>query len=220
VWRVKDSGLDFVDLTGEEGNYQTASTFQTTAVTAGTSYELKVRALNLMGWGSFSDEFVIVTAKVPEKPNAPSTQIQVNNVRIAWTDPHLNSSPVQAYRVFVQNSQGVFAEDSVHCSGFKSAIITNKYCEIPMDYLRKTFLLTFDQLVRAKVQVSNEYGWSELSDANTDGAHIQTEPKQVVGVTENNELTTTQKLVFSWPLLSTLEETGGTEILSYNVQWD
>jgi len=50
-------------------------------------------------------------------------------------------------------------------------------------------------------------------------APIQTEPKQVKNLVK---LSTTSQanLDFKWDRLVTLEETGGTEILSYNVQWD
>jgi hypothetical protein len=39
----------------------------------------------------------------------------------------------------------------------------------------------------------------------------------VQALTENNDLTSTLKLVFSWDALVTEEETGGTPIVSYNV---
>jgi hypothetical protein len=37
-----------------------------------------------MGWGLFSDEFVIVAAETPEQPLPPVTEITNVNVRIAW----------------------------------------------------------------------------------------------------------------------------------------
>jgi hypothetical protein len=37
---------------------------------------------------------------------------------------------------------------------------------------------------------------------------------------ENNTLTSEQQLNFAWQNLQTVEETGGVEILSYNLQWD
>ena len=35
-------------------------------VAAGVAYVFRVRARNAMGWGLFSDEFVIVAAETPE----------------------------------------------------------------------------------------------------------------------------------------------------------
>jgi hypothetical protein len=32
------------------------------------------------------------------------------------------------------------------------------------------FRLTFDTLIKAKIQAQNEFGWGEISDANTDPA--------------------------------------------------
>jgi hypothetical protein len=62
-----------------------------------------------MGWGDFSDPTEIVAAKVPEQPDAPTTEINNIFVRIAWTDPYLNSSPINSYMIFIANKDGVFA---------------------------------------------------------------------------------------------------------------
>ena len=61
-----------------------------------------------------------------------------------------------------------------------------------------------------------------MSDANSDpdGARIQTQPTQVQGLTEINEETSEERLVFSWTEMTAKEVTGGTQIISYNVQWD
>lgn len=83
-----------------------------------------------------------------------------------------------------------------------------------------TYNLSFNDLVQAKVQARNQYGWSKLSDSNLEGAHIQNEPEKVINLTENNDLTSELKLVFSWSELITQQQTGGVSILSYNVQWD
>ena len=79
--------------------------------------------------------------------------------------------------------------------------------------------LAFNQNVYAKVKASNIYGDSQISGVSLVTAPIQTEPKQVKNLVK---LSTTSQanLDFKWDRLETLEETGGTEILSYNVQWD
>lgn len=56
-----------------------------------------------MGWGEYSDSVTIVAAKVPDQPDAPVTAINNINVRISWVDPHMNSSPVSSYRIFIAN---------------------------------------------------------------------------------------------------------------------
>jgi hypothetical protein len=62
-----------------------------------------------MGWGEFSNIVEIVAAKVPEQPDAPATTINNIYVRITWTDPYLNSSPIISYKIFIANSDGAFA---------------------------------------------------------------------------------------------------------------
>jgi len=65
-----------------------------------------------LGWGEFSNSAEIVAAKVPEQPDAPTTTINNIFVRITWTDPYLNSSPIKSYKVFITNKDGAFAEDT------------------------------------------------------------------------------------------------------------
>jgi hypothetical protein len=42
----------------------------------------------------------------------------------------------------------------------------------------------------------------------------------VQGLTEINEETSEERLVFAWTEMNVKEVTGGTQIISYNVQWD
>lgn len=77
-----------------------------------------------MGWGEFSIPVEIVAAKVPEQPTAPITAINNIFVRILWTDPYLNSSPINAYQIFIVNKDGVFATDATYCDGSKEPIIS------------------------------------------------------------------------------------------------
>jgi hypothetical protein len=131
-----------------------------------------------MGWGSFSETLEIEAAKVPDKPLPPVITLENINMRISWTDPYMNSSPVLAYRIFIANNQDVYSEELLYCDGRKDTVLANKYCEVPMDILRgSAYKLEFDSILKAKIQVSNVYGWSELSDNNVDGARIQTEPQ-------------------------------------------
>jgi len=83
-----------------------------------------------------------------------------------------------------------------------------------------TYNLKWNNLIVAKVRARNLYGWSLLSEANTDGARIQTAPAKIQDLVEDNSMTSEEQLVFRWSLLTTGSETGGTEIISYNVQYD
>lgn len=70
-----------------------------------------------MGWSQFSETLEVVAATKPEKPLPPTTAIDQIFVRISFIDPVMNSSPVNAYKIFIANSDGAFAEDLVYCNG-------------------------------------------------------------------------------------------------------
>ena len=64
-----------------------------------------------------------------------------------------------------------------------------KVCYIQMsDLWAAPFSLAYDTLVRAKVLARNERGWSDASDANTEGAKIQVKPL-AMGATTRGPLT-------------------------------
>lgn len=174
-----------------------------------------------MGWGEFSEILTLVAAKVPEKPLPPQTVITNIFVRIQWDEPYLNSSPILAYEIQVADADGKFAVEDYYCDGAEEPCLSQRYCEIPMSVLRSSsYNFVLSDLVVAKIRARNQYGWSLLSEANIDGARIQTAPAQVLNLLEDNELTSEEQLVFRWSLLETEAETGGTEIISYNVQFD
>ena len=80
--------------------------------------------------------------------------------------------------------------------------------------------LSFDSEVVAQIQAVNDYGQSEISLPSTVNARMQTTPSQVKGLNEINSETSEIQIKFTWDPLLTLEETGGSPIISYDVQWD
>jgi hypothetical protein len=148
-WKVKDSADDYVDLVGEDGNFQTGVVhIQETGVVASTTYLFRVRAHNVLGWGEFSEPVQIVSAKVPEKPDPPVLTISNIFVRIEWAEPYTNSAPIEAYEIEVADSMGTFAVENLYCKGAEEPVLSNRYCNIPMDVLRSEgFNLSFDTLV-------------------------------------------------------------------------
>lgn len=141
-----------------------------------------------MGWGEFSDSVMIVAAKVPDEPPAPTTSIINIFVRVQWDEPYLNSSPIEAYEVYVADKDGNFVVENTYCNGAEEPVLSQRYCEIPMSVLRDAdqYGMEFDMLVQAQVKARNQYGWSMISESNSDGARIQTQPSQVKDLTEDN----------------------------------
>ena len=63
-----------------------------------------------------------------------------------------------------------------------------------MTYLRTdaNFLLPYGRLVEAKVQAFNRNGWSTISDPNTSGTTIKTEPLIMTTVTKGSATSQSQ----------------------------
>lgn len=65
----------------------------------------------------------------------------------------------------------------------------------------------------------NDNGWGLASDANTAGAVARTKPTAMIAPTRGEDTTELQVHVV-WVTQTTDVQTGGTPILSYNLQWD
>src|SRR5690242_3797157 len=65
-WDAGTSGTTWTDLIGNSPSSTALSYSVTTGITAGSSYQFKVRARNVFGWGSFSP---VTTIKAAAKPS-------------------------------------------------------------------------------------------------------------------------------------------------------
>lgn len=65
------NGGDYTSLIGFSSQYLKLWYVVTSNITKGTTYRFRVRALNSVGWGSFSDPAYILAAQVPKKPAPP-----------------------------------------------------------------------------------------------------------------------------------------------------
>jgi len=100
-WK-KEEENDYQTVIGSEAAPILSLTYtQTSGIEAGQVYLIRVRALNAMGWGHFSTPLAIVAAEVPAKPDPPLTTIDNVNVRVSWTKPYQNSSPITAYEIMI-----------------------------------------------------------------------------------------------------------------------
>ena len=71
--------------------------YTATLLTAGTTYSFKVYARNAQGYSLGSSPSSILAAQIPDTPSAPTTTIQGNFVKIAWTAPSAQGSPITSY---------------------------------------------------------------------------------------------------------------------------
>jgi hypothetical protein len=93
----------------------------------------------------------VYAAATPEAPEAPETSVENIYVKIAWTEPHSNSAPINGYDVFVARQDGTFVRESTYCDGFTSpTVLAEAYCLVPMSVLRgPTYGLVRGDIVRA-----------------------------------------------------------------------
>lgn len=149
-------GSTFVQV--EDGITQRQST--TTGLTSGTTYKLKVRARNSVGYGPFSTEISILAAQVPDQIAEPTTAISSSNIAVSWSTPYDGGTSITGYMVEIRISDGVnYSEDTVNCDGTNEAIKLAAACTIPISTVRLApYLLPWGSSIYARVYASNGIG--------------------------------------------------------------
>jgi hypothetical protein len=145
------------------------------------------------------------------------TAINGADVRITWELPAGTVAPVSAYRVFIQQADGNFAEETASCDGSDATIVAARQCDVPLPTLRAApFSLVYDTLVQVRVQALNANGWGKLSQVNVAGARVQTPPATMAAPTMGSG-TTTSQLQVDFVALAFGQPTGGAVIDSYHL---
>lgn len=82
---------------------------------------------------------------------AVTTELVNTNVKISWTSPSSNGSPITEYKILILQNDGVtYTEQTSFCSGADATIISNMYCFVPLSVLRLSpYSLTYNSLVVA-----------------------------------------------------------------------
>ena len=141
----------------------TATTYLQTGLSAGTSYNFRVRARNAVGLSSHSVVFTILAATVPSQPNAPTTTLSgdLSNVVIAWTPPSdLGGLSISSYKLEIKTSTATFEKDLTNCDAeTSSSILSSRSCSIPVATLRSSpFNLVDSASVTVRVTAYNAIG--------------------------------------------------------------
>ncbi len=118
------SGSTFYDLVGYTSYYTGSSFTITTSLTAGTSYDFKVRARNSYGWGDYSSVATISATDKPATMSAVTVALSNTDVRISWSAPSSNSDTITKYKILILQSDGTYSEDTTDCDGTDSTIIS------------------------------------------------------------------------------------------------
>ena len=179
-----------------------------------------MRAKNKWGFGEFSDTVLFDASFKPEAlTTPPETRNSGAMIEIEWSLPFNNGAIITAFEVLIQEHDLEFSENEIYCNGADAIILVARTCQIPLTVLREEpYLLQQNDVVKVQVRSYNYNGWSDYSDINQDGGVIQTEPAQV-SQPRRGDQTSYNQVHIEWDGLVG-DETGGSQITSYYLQWD
>ena len=138
------------------------------SITAGTSYDVRVRAKNAEGWGPWSDAATAVTASpappdtAPGQPDAPEiSNVKQTSFRVTWTAPAAGSSAITGYGL-------QYKLTSEADSAYAGATPTKKGTSTGYNVVnRRSQSITAGTSYDVRVRARNAEGWGPWSDAAT-----------------------------------------------------
>ncbi len=109
-WDSGSSGSFWSNLAGFSSNYLAQTYTATSAIIAGTSYQIRIRAKNYWGYGPFSSVITIKASAAPNQVSVPMTSIDVlsGGIRVNWAAPYANSEVIDQYLVEAQQTNGAW----------------------------------------------------------------------------------------------------------------
>lgn len=128
----------------------------------------------------------LLAAYIPEVPTDILTSISGNQMKVQWTLPSDNGSPITAYRVFIQEiNSGTFTEETVDCVGTDSIVIANAFCYVTVStLLASPYNVDGGDYIWAKVMAANVYGETAISTEGN-GAYYTRVPDIPINLAED-----------------------------------
>jgi hypothetical protein len=167
-------------------------------LTQGTSYKFRVQARNSFGYSLESDTVEILAAEVPATPLAPTTIFNREYITIDWTAPDDHGATITSYEISIKASDNSFQLHLMHCDGTDATIISQTYCDIPVEYFTLApFNLPWGSDIYAKVIATNSYGDS-LQSLERNGANMITYPDTPINFQEDLSLKTASEIGLEW----------------------
>lgn len=201
-----------VDLAASQTSYKA------TGLTAGKTYEFRVQSLNSYGYSADSSVLSLLCAFIPDSPLTVATQNIDDKVKIIWSEPINNGSPITAYKLFIeQNDHQTYTEETIECQGSTSTVVTARVCSLSLETLKAApYSLIKGDSVIAQIKSVNFYGES-LQVVTGNGAVIRDVPDAPKSL-QNDLGTSSDTLIrFTW---SDGTSDGGTPVLDYIVLYD
>jgi hypothetical protein len=169
-----------------------------TSLNSGTIYEFKVEAKNEYGYSTYSSTLSLLAAYIPEVPTSVTTEIDGSQVKVLWSLPSDNGSPITAYKVHIQEvGTPTFTFENTDCDGTQASVISNQYCHIEISTLIASYNLDGGDSVFAKVIAVNVYGETVLS-VEGNGAYYTRIPDSPINFAEDISLRTVANNGLVW----------------------
>ena len=110
----------FISASGGQYNLLASNvaqqTYTATGLTFGITYSFVVEARTSYGVSLQSAPIDLLCAFIPEPPQTVTTLNENEYVRVDWSEPVANGSPITAYEVYIQESdQATFTKEAVDC---------------------------------------------------------------------------------------------------------
>lgn len=98
---AETNGAFWIDIIGNNAFYPSTSFILTYGLSAGRVYNFRVRALNIWGWGAFSEISWIKSSTAPLAISSIETSIDAatGGITIQWAAPYMNSETVLKYLI-------------------------------------------------------------------------------------------------------------------------
>ena len=88
-------------LVGNPTNYMGLTFTVTAGVVPGSLYTFRLRALNVHGWGAYSEYIQATPSWLPSKMQTVVSSIENTYVKLSWIKPSANGAEITAYRVLI-----------------------------------------------------------------------------------------------------------------------
>lgn len=191
--------------------------YTATSLTFGYYYDFIVESRNSYGYSNHSESITMLCAWKPEPPDAPVTYVVGNQVYIEWEEPIRNGVPITGYRIYINQNDGVYTQESTSCDGHSSDVIANTICQVPLDTLIVApYNKILNEEIWVKIIAENFYGDSLESQPGNNGL-IKLIPDAPINIFNDAAVTDATNIKFTW---TEGPSNGGMLVLDYDVYYD
>ena len=163
----------WTSIKGSPTNDTNTFALTSSGIVGGTTYKVRVRALNKYGWGPWGSVVNIRCAKAPNQPPSVTTTNSTTYITISWTAPFNNGLTITEYKIEIKKKSGAGYGTTSECDGKNAPVFSSMSCNIQMTTLRgtTTYNYTYKDIPIFRVSAYNLEGFGTGTE-NTVGATI------------------------------------------------